>query len=87
MTGDMGPSTLQSSRPWSLWLRVAGTVPSSGKGCSHSLSPPAASLHLGFHSHPVNRRLMSTFYVQVLGPGTGDSTASRQACSLKELPT
>lgn len=79
MGDDTAPSPLRSSRPQSLWLRVAGIVPSSGQGCSGS--PPR------FHLHPVSRHLMSTFCRQARGPGAGVTPATRQGPGLQGPPS
>lgn len=58
MMDAMGPQTPPELQTLVTVTPSTGIVPSSGQGCSHSLSLPAASLPPGSHSHPVSRCLI-----------------------------
>ena len=57
------------------WL---GLSSSSGQGCSNY--PPR------LHFHPVSRHLMSTFCMQMRGPGAGITPTTRHGPGFKGLP-
>lgn len=62
------PPELQASVTLAKGAKI---VLSSGQGCRRFLTPLAVPIHPGFHGHPRNRHSVSTFCMQVLGPGAG----------------